>query len=58
MPIGNKCYYFGRDMRPIRILSKSLNCLPNLVHFERSGLFPDVRIDRWRHQYAIIKLGL
>jgi hypothetical protein len=35
----------GRDMRRIRILIKSFNFLPNLFHFERSSLFPDVIID-------------
>jgi hypothetical protein len=45
-----RCYYFGRDMRPIRNLIKSFNVLPNLFHFERSSLFPDVIIDIWRHQ--------
>ena len=57
MQIGNRCYYFGRDMRPIRNLIKSFNVLPNLFHFERSSLFLDVIIDIWRHQYANIKLG-
>ena len=28
MQIGNRSYYFGRDMRPIRILTKSLNFYP------------------------------